>query len=57
MVIENFINLIIIFAVVYGLRYFSEPKIKNQGIKKLFIDIVISAILALIVQQLIKLLF
>jgi uncharacterized BrkB/YihY/UPF0761 family membrane protein len=54
MTIGNLINLIFIFSVVYSLRYFFEPKVKNQGIKKLIIDIVITAILALIVQQLIK---
>ncbi len=48
MIIGNFIIFIFTFAMVYGVRYFFEPKFKNQGFKKLFLDIVSTAVLALI---------
>ncbi len=54
MIVGNFINFIFIFAVVYGVRFFFEPKFKNPGTKKLVIDIVSNAILALIFLQLIN---
>jgi hypothetical protein len=32
MAIGNFINLLLIFTIFFGLRYFFEPNVKEQGI-------------------------